>query len=74
MKLEPEATKTPEIKPFDIINDEQQKEKHAANHFFSSLLGIDSRDPLTAYNENGIIVHPLPPLTGRFVGRRVPFS
>jgi len=24
MKLEPEATKTPDIKPFDFINDEQQ--------------------------------------------------
>jgi hypothetical protein len=34
----PEATKTPEIKPFNITNDEQQKEKHAANEFFSSLL------------------------------------
>jgi hypothetical protein len=24
---------------FNVINDEQQKEKHAANQFFSSLLG-----------------------------------
>jgi hypothetical protein len=39
IELELEATKTPEIKPFNIINDEQQKEKHAANQFFSSLLG-----------------------------------
>jgi hypothetical protein len=39
IELEAEATKAPEIKPFDIINDEQQKEKHAANQFFSSLLG-----------------------------------
>jgi len=38
IKVEPEATKTPEIKPFNITNDEQQKEKHAANQFFSSLL------------------------------------
>jgi len=38
IELEPEVTKTPEIKPFDIFNDEQQKEKHAANQFFSSLL------------------------------------
>jgi hypothetical protein len=38
IELELEATKTPEIKPFNIINDEQQKEKHAANQFFSSLL------------------------------------
>jgi len=38
IELEAEATKTPEIKPFDIINDEQQNEKHAANQFFSSLL------------------------------------
>ena len=30
----------PEIQAFDIINDEQQKEKHAANQFFSSLLGL----------------------------------
>jgi hypothetical protein len=28
----------PEIQAFEIINDEQQKEKHAANQFFSSLL------------------------------------
>jgi hypothetical protein len=40
IKVEPEATKTPEIKPFNITNDEQQKEKHAANQFFSSLLGL----------------------------------
>jgi hypothetical protein len=39
IELEAEATKTPEIKPFAISNDEQQKEKHAANQFFSSLLG-----------------------------------
>jgi hypothetical protein len=36
-KLEPEATQTPEIKRFGIRNDEQQKEKHVANQFFSSL-------------------------------------
>ena len=39
IELEAEATKTPGIKPFDIINNEQPKEKHAANQFFSSLLG-----------------------------------
>jgi hypothetical protein len=38
IELEPEATKEPGNKPFDIINDEQQKEKHAAHQFFSSLL------------------------------------
>jgi acetyltransferase-like isoleucine patch superfamily enzyme len=38
IELEAEAKKTLEIGPFDIINDEQQKEKHAANQFFSSLL------------------------------------
>jgi hypothetical protein len=38
IELEPEATRTLEIKPFDLINHEQQKEKHAANQFFSSLL------------------------------------
>jgi hypothetical protein len=38
IELEPEATKTPEVKPFNIINDEQQKQKHAASQFFSSLL------------------------------------
>jgi hypothetical protein len=32
----------PEIQAFDIINDEQQKEKHAANQFFSSLLSVPS--------------------------------
>jgi hypothetical protein len=38
IELESEATKTPEVKPFNIINDEQQKQKHAASQFFSSLL------------------------------------
>src|ERR1700678_2702891 len=38
IELEPEATKAPENELFDIINDDQQKEKHAANQFFSSLL------------------------------------
>jgi hypothetical protein len=38
MESEPEATQTGN-QAFDIINDEQQKEKHAANQFFSSLLG-----------------------------------
>jgi hypothetical protein len=37
MESEPEATQTGN-QAFDIINDEQQKEKHAANQFFSSLL------------------------------------
>jgi len=32
------ATKTPEIKPFEISNHEKQKEKHAAIQFFRSLL------------------------------------
>jgi hypothetical protein len=43
IELEPEATKTPKLKPFDIIDDEQQKEKHAANQFFSSLLGLGTK-------------------------------
>ena len=34
----------PEIQAFDIINDEQQKEKHAANQFFSSLLRREPRE------------------------------
>jgi hypothetical protein len=38
IELEAAATKTPESKPFDISNDEQQKEKHTAHQFFSSLL------------------------------------
>ena len=32
------SRKAPGIKPLDILNDEQQKEKHAASQFFSSLL------------------------------------
>ena len=39
-ELDSEGHKTPEIKPFDISNHEKQKEKHAANQFFSSLLGL----------------------------------
>jgi hypothetical protein len=39
IESEPEATRTAEIKSIDIANDEKQKEHHAANHFFSSLLG-----------------------------------
>lgn len=36
IELEPEGTKTPDITLFDIINDEQHRErKHAANQFFS---------------------------------------
>jgi hypothetical protein len=38
IKLEPKATPAPEINPLDIIHDEQQNEKHAADQFFSSLL------------------------------------
>jgi hypothetical protein len=33
------CTKTPEIKPFDIIDDERQDEEYVADQFFSSLLG-----------------------------------
>ena len=51
IKVEPEATKTPEIKPFNITNDEQQKEKHAANQFFSSLLEDGT------FNARGFIRH-----------------
>jgi len=32
------AAKTPEIKSFDIIKDEKQKENRTADQFFSSLL------------------------------------
>ena len=38
IELEPKATRVPEINPFDIIHDEKQKEKHAADQFFRSLL------------------------------------
>ena len=38
IELEPEATKTPEIKPLNLINDEQYKEEPAANQFFRSLV------------------------------------
>jgi hypothetical protein len=38
-------TQTPEIKPFNIINDEKRKEKHAANQFFSSLLVVGDDHP-----------------------------
>jgi hypothetical protein len=48
IELEPEATKTPTIELFDIIDDEKTKEKHAANQFFSSLLGIGWEELLTA--------------------------
>jgi hypothetical protein len=37
-ELEPEAPKTSQIELFDIINDEQQEQKHAADQFFRSLL------------------------------------
>ena len=37
------SRKAPGIKPLDILNDEQQKEKHAASQFFSSLLEAYSR-------------------------------
>jgi hypothetical protein len=40
-ELEPEAPKTPKIELFDIINDEHQKQKHAADQFFRSLLGLE---------------------------------
>ena len=38
IELEPEATKTPTSKPFDISKDQKQKENYVANQFFSSLL------------------------------------
>jgi hypothetical protein len=38
IELEAAVTKTPEIEPIDIINDEQLKEKPAAPQFFRSLL------------------------------------
>jgi hypothetical protein len=37
-ELETEASKTPKIKLFDIINHEQHKPKRAVDQFFSSLL------------------------------------
>ena len=39
LQAQPPAGKTPKIDLFDTVNDEKQKEKHAASQFFSSLLG-----------------------------------
>jgi hypothetical protein len=38
IELEAAATKTTEKRPFDVVNDEKQKEKQVAHQFFSSLL------------------------------------
>ena len=46
IKLEPKATRTPTSKLFDIRNDQKQKEKLAANQFFSSLLEIGEHPTL----------------------------
>jgi hypothetical protein len=54
IELEPRATKTPEIKPFDIIHDEQQKEKHAASQFFRSLL--NSKRPPLFFSDGRMLV------------------
>lgn len=37
--MDSEVAKTPEIRLFDAVNNEQQKENHAADQFFRSLLG-----------------------------------
>jgi hypothetical protein len=42
IELEAAATKPPKSEPFDIVNDEKQKEKQVADQFFRSLL-----EPLT---------------------------
>ena len=39
IELEAAATKPPKSEPFDIVNDEKQKEKQVADQFFRSLLG-----------------------------------
>ena len=38
IELEAAATKPPKSEPFDIVNDEKQKEKQVADQFFRSLL------------------------------------
>jgi hypothetical protein len=38
IELEAAATQPPKSEPFDIVNDEKQKEKQVADHFFRSLL------------------------------------
>jgi hypothetical protein len=38
IELDPEAIKTPELKPFNIKKGEKQKEEHCVAQFFSSLL------------------------------------
>jgi hypothetical protein len=38
--LDSEAAKTPEIRLFNVINNEKRKEKYAADQFFSNLLEI----------------------------------
>jgi hypothetical protein len=39
-RVRPEGHKNTGNQPFGIVNDEKQKEKHAAHQFFRSLLGI----------------------------------
>jgi hypothetical protein len=43
MELDREITETREIYPLNITNDATQKENHAADQFFRSLLGFASR-------------------------------
>jgi hypothetical protein len=43
MELEIAATKLAKSEPFDIVNDEKQKEKRLADQFFRSLLGCRSK-------------------------------
>src|SRR5438270_12803843 len=43
------VAKTPKIRLFDAVNNEQLKEDHAADQFFRSLLKIKSRWPRIRY-------------------------
>jgi hypothetical protein len=44
IELEIAATKLPKSEPFDIVNDEKQKEKRLADQFFRSLLAVGYDD------------------------------
>jgi hypothetical protein len=45
IELEAAATKPPKSEPFDIVNDEKQKEKQVADQFFRSLLEFKGHPP-----------------------------
>jgi tetratricopeptide (TPR) repeat protein len=53
--LKQQPQKTPGNRPFDIINDAKHKEKHAADQFFSSLLGAEHPETAKTFSDLSLL-------------------